>query len=161
MTIPFEESYHGQLRALVGNRKLILPAARALIINDDGAVLFVRRSDNHEWVMPAGSQELEESIYDCLVREVKEETGLDVQAAQLIAVYSEPRFAFTNAYGGEHQMLAFMFEVTAWTGQLLAETDETLDAQFFALDSLPVNVPHLYHETLADWQAFDGTVILK
>ena len=111
--------------------------------------------------MPAGTLELDESIVDCMVREVREETGLDVKAAQLIAVYSEPRFAFTNSYGGQHQMLAFVFEVTAWTGQLLAATDETLDAQFFPLDNLPPNIPDLYHETLADWQAFNGQVILK
>jgi len=110
--------------------------------------------------MPAGSMELDESVYDCLKREVKEETGLDVICATPIAIYSEPRFAFTNAYGGEHQMLAILFLVGEWSGLLLAETDETLDARFFGLDELS-NMPEVYRETLEDLQKYDGQLILK
>jgi ADP-ribose pyrophosphatase YjhB (NUDIX family) len=53
-----------------------------------------------------------------LHREVREESGLQVEEAELIAIYSEPRFHFTNSYGGEHQMLAFVFLVTKWHGSL-------------------------------------------
>ena len=101
----FEDSYLGQLRAALGNRKLITPGPRAVIRDERGHVLLIRRSDNGEWGMPAGSMELDESVYDSLKREVKEETGLDVLAATLIAVHSEPRFDFVNAFGGQHQML--------------------------------------------------------
>ena len=96
-----------------------------------------------------------------MAREVWEETGLHVDAATLIAIYSAPRYDFTNSYGGQHQMLAFVFRVDSWSGQLLSTTDETVDARFFALDALPDNLPALYHETLADVQAFDGQVIVK
>jgi 8-oxo-dGTP pyrophosphatase MutT (NUDIX family) len=120
----------------------------------------VRRRDDGHWVMPAGSLELGESIIDCLRREVKVESGLDVVSATLIAIYSEPRFAFTNAYGGEHQMLALVFHVDVWTGNLALATDETTDARFFALEALP-DLPPLYEETLRDLAAYDGTVILK
>jgi ADP-ribose pyrophosphatase YjhB (NUDIX family) len=161
MSIPFEQSYHGLLRQHLGKQKVIVPAARAVIQDDTGAVLFVRRSDNHAWVMPAGAMELGESIDDCMAREVWEETGLRVEAATLIAIYSAPRFDFTNSYGGQHQMLAFVFRVDAWSGQLRSATDETVDARFFPLESLPENLPALYRETLADVQAFDGQVIVK
>ena len=56
--LPYAQSYTGQLRQHVGNRRLIIPGARAVIRNAAGEVLFVRRSDNGEWVMPAGSIEL-------------------------------------------------------------------------------------------------------
>jgi 8-oxo-dGTP pyrophosphatase MutT (NUDIX family) len=55
VTIPFEESYHGLLRRHLGNQRIILPAVRAVISNGDGRILFVKRSDNGLWVMPAGS----------------------------------------------------------------------------------------------------------
>lgn len=58
--------------------------------DEDGRVLLVRRSDNGAWVMPAGSIELEESISDCVTREVREETSLTVRSAYPIAIYSEP-----------------------------------------------------------------------
>lgn len=156
----FDESYLGRLRKLVGNQRLITPAARAVIRDGEGRVLLVRRSDNGQWVMPAGSMELGESVMDCLRREVKEETGLDVLAASVIAIYSEPRFAFTNAYGGEHQMFAVVFLVEHWTGALSTQTDETTDARFFALDDLP-ELPEVYQETLRDLESYSGSVIVK
>lgn len=160
MTITYEDSYAGRLRGNVGNRRLILPSARAIVRDAEGRVLFVRRRDNGHWVMPAGSLELGESILDCLRREVEEESGLTIVSATLIATYSEPRFAFTNAYGGEHQMLSLVFRVDEWAGELATTTDETTDARFFALDALP-ELPPLYEETLHDLAAFDGKVILK
>ena len=161
MTISFEESYHGLLRQHLGNQRIILPAVRAVIADEDGRILFVKRSDNGLWVMPAGSQELDESVLDALRREVREESGLEVDDAELIAVYSEPRFHFTNSYGGEHQMLAFVFLVKKWHGTLQQETDETVAAQFFPLDALPSNRPAFYDETLEDVKNFNGKVILK
>jgi len=81
--------------------------------------------------------ELDESVFDCCRREVREETGLDVLSATPIAIYSEPRFHFTNAYGGQHQMCAIVFLVEKWSGTLQARTDETVDARFFRLNALP------------------------
>ena len=158
--LSFDDSYHGQLRQLVGNRPLILPSARAVIMDQQQRVLLVRRTDNDAWVMPAGSLELGESIMDCLRREVKEETGLEALSATPIAIYSEPRFAFTNAYGGQHQMLSVVFRVDAWRGTLATATNETRDAQFFACDQLP-DLPALYPETLANVQQFTGALIVK
>jgi ADP-ribose pyrophosphatase YjhB (NUDIX family) len=158
--LAWEDSYVGQLRKLVGNCKLITPSARAVILDYQGRVLLVRRSDNHQWVMPAGSMELDESVMDCLKREVREETGLEVLAATPIAIYSEPRFGFTTAYGGQHQMLSIVFRVDAWQGTLATATHETTASRFFALDELPeLSAP--YQETLADLQRFDGSLIVK
>ncbi|HZX08067.1 NUDIX domain-containing protein [Kribbella sp.] len=156
----YEQTYAGNLRRNVGNQRLITPGPRAVILNNTGAVLLVRRSDDDTWVMPAGGLELGESIWDALVREVHEETGLVVEAATPIALYTGPQYWFTNAYGGEHQMFAVVFRVDRWSGSLLAETDETRDARFFAREDLPP-LRDVYQETLADLDAFDGTLILK
>ena len=153
----WEASYLGQLRGLVGNRMLITPGASAVIRDDDGQVLLIQRSDNLEWAIPGGSMELGHSVYDTLVREVREETGLEVVSATLFAIYSEPRFAFTNAYGNEHQPIHFAFRVDEWRGALVTETDESVDARFFPVDQ----VPDRYHEALNDLAAFAGKVILK
>jgi len=143
-----------------GNRRLIAPAARAVIRDEKGRVLFVRRKDDGKWVMPAGALELGESIFDCLKREVLEETGLEVVSARPMAIYSAPRFAFTNAYGGEHQMLAIVFLVDEWRGELVKKTDETTDAKFFSVDDLP-DTWELYRETIEDLRRYDRHVIVK
>ena len=103
--------------------------------------------------MPAGSIELEESIFDCVRREVLEETGLTVLSASPIAIYSEPRFSFVTSYGDPYQMFTVVFVIDEWSGDLQAQTDETVNARFFALDNLPA-IPDLYRETLADLQSY-------
>lgn len=145
---------------MVGNQMLIIPAARGVLFNQKGQVLLVRRSDNDEWAMPAGSIELGESIYDCLKREVWEETGLDVISAHPIAIYTDPRYNFKTMFGGEHQMFTVVFLVNEWIGKRQKETDETIDARFFDLGNLPA-IPAFYIETLEDIKAFKGRLILK
>jgi ADP-ribose pyrophosphatase YjhB (NUDIX family) len=156
----FAQSYQGQLRALVGIRRLITPAAWAILRDGAGRILLIRRSDNGRWDLPAGALELGESVTDCLRREVREETGLEVIAATLLAIYSEPRFCFTNAWGGEQQRLAFVFLATEWSGTLLTATDETTDARFFDLGDLP-DLHEFQREALDDLRSFTGEVILK
>jgi len=157
----FEKSYLGQIRTAMGDRRIIVPGVRAVIRDGQGRVLLIRRSDNGMWGMPAGAMELDESVADALKREVKEETGLDVISAEPMAIYSEPRFSFTSAYGGKHQMFAFVFIVTEWSGTLVTTTDETRDARFFDPDDLPDDTMDFYRETVDDMLAFDGRFIVK
>lgn len=157
----YEESYLGQLRQVAGKRKLIIVTVRAVVMDEQGRVLLICRSDNGQWGMPAGSMELNESVEDALKREVWEETGLTVTAATLIAIYSHPRYSITTAYGDPYQIVSFVFRVDAWSGQVAVETDETTDAKFFAFDDLPENMPEMYRETLLDARRFEGSVILK
>jgi 8-oxo-dGTP pyrophosphatase MutT (NUDIX family) len=155
----YEESYLGQIRKLVGDREIIITAARAVIRDRQGRILFIRRRDNGLWALPAGSQELGESIYACLVREVREETGLEVITATPMAIYSQ--LPITTAYGDPYQLLLVQFLVDEWSGELVKETDETVDAGFFAFDALPEPIPGAYHEALDDLRTYDGSLILK
>lgn len=59
----------------------------AAVIDERGRVLAIRRRDNSQWEPPGGVLELDESIHEGLVREVREETGLVVQPGPLTGVY--------------------------------------------------------------------------
>ena len=59
----------------------------AAIIDDENRVLVIRRRDNGNWEPPGGVLELEESIPDGLKREVREETGLEIEVERLVGVY--------------------------------------------------------------------------
>jgi len=159
----FEETYLGQLRTFVDSRPLISPGARAIIRDEHGRLLLIRRRDNGIWGLPAGGLELQESILDYLKREAWEETGLEVLQATPIALYTEPRFAFTTAFGDQIQMFAVAFRVDRWQGTLVASTDETTHVRFFTPDELPKDLPALYRETLADLECYEqtGQFILK
>jgi len=158
--ITWEQSYEGQLRALVGKRPLIVPGARAVLMDAEGRVLLVRRRDSGRWGFPAGAMELGESVLDCCVREVREETGLEVVRALPVAIYSAPRFSYVDRHGNHRQMLTVVFLVREWTGQPRLRTDETTDCRFFPMDDLP-DLPPLYAETVEDIRRFDGTLIMK
>ncbi|QOR64859.1 NUDIX domain-containing protein [Cytobacillus suaedae] len=133
----WEESYLGILRSSVGKQKLIVPSVRAIIEDSEGKVLFIERLGEGKWSMPAGSIELDESIYECLVREVKEETGLNVLSAQAIAVYSNPKYGTKNKFGDEYQLFELLFLVEEWTGSLKQISEETASAKFFDVNDIP------------------------
>ena len=59
----------------------------AVIPDDHGRVLLIRRRDNQHWEPPGGVLELAETIHDGLRREVREETGLDIEPGPLTGVY--------------------------------------------------------------------------
>jgi len=155
-----ENSYINQIRALAGNRKLLYVATRAVILADDGQVLFIRRRDNGNWALPSGGMELEETVFECMVREVREETGLEVHSATPLAIYSGPKYDHTTDAGHPYQFIFITFRVDQWDGELLTETEETIDARFFNLDDLPEMNPH-YLEVLGDLEVFDGQLIMK
>ena len=159
-SVSWEESYEGQLRELVGSRRLIIVATRSILRDTQGRILLIRRRDSGEWGFPAGAVELGESVLDACKREVREETGLEVTGATPIAIYSEPRFQSTDRYGNQRQMVTIVFLVEQWAGSLRRSTDETTDCRFFALDRLP-DLPPLYAETIDDLRNYTGTLIVK
>ncbi len=58
-----------------------------VITDDRGRALLIQRRDNHHWEPPGGVLELGESIEDGLRREVREETGFDIEPIALTGVY--------------------------------------------------------------------------
>jgi ADP-ribose pyrophosphatase YjhB (NUDIX family) len=65
-----------------------------IVTDEHGRALLIQRRDNHQWEPPGGILELDESIDDGLRREVREETGLDVEPVALTGVdknMSRPR----------------------------------------------------------------------
>jgi ADP-ribose pyrophosphatase YjhB (NUDIX family) len=92
----------------------------------DGRVLAIRRRDNHHWEPPGGVLEMNETIEDGLRREIKEETGLDVEPLRLTGVYKNiPRGIVS---------LVFACQVTG--GQLITDKDETTDARWLTADEI-------------------------
>ena len=59
----------------------------AAVVRDDDRVLAIQRRDNTHWEPPGGVLELDETIEDGLRREVREETGIEVEVESLTGVY--------------------------------------------------------------------------
>jgi ADP-ribose pyrophosphatase YjhB (NUDIX family) len=86
-------------------------AAAAAIFKEDGKVLLVRRADNRRWGLPGGFCEVHETAEQAVVREVFEETGLEVKVEELIDVFS--RLAGTyNSVNTTYIILYYCIEVS-------------------------------------------------
>ncbi|MEU4216782.1 NUDIX domain-containing protein [Actinoplanes sp. NPDC026623] len=162
MALTWAESYLGRVRTSVGDTETILfVGARGVLLDDQNRLLLIQRSDNHRWAIPAGAMELGESMQDCAIREVWEETGL--RATSLTPFAFHTTRTFTNEWGHTYQQILMSFRIHAWEGELLKVTDETVDAGFFPLDALPGPKSRIVEETLADLASFEATgrMVLK
>jgi ADP-ribose pyrophosphatase YjhB (NUDIX family) len=163
VTTSWSESYFGQLRALAGDRTLLLTATRILVHDDAGRLLLIRRADNGVWSVPAGAMELGESIAECAVRELWEETGLHATAVTPFAMHTGPDYLHRNMFGDTYQHFVVLFRADEWRGELLRKTDETTDAGFFADAERPEPLSRTVAEALADLAIFEATgrLVLK
>lgn len=85
---PYRKDYFHDNSAPLPNS--IRPAASAIIVNNKNQLLLLQRRDNQKWAIPGGTLEYTESIEECLLREVKEETGLNVKILKVFKIYSDP-----------------------------------------------------------------------
>jgi ADP-ribose pyrophosphatase YjhB (NUDIX family) len=124
--------YLGRLRECVGHSPLLAPSAAACIRDEEGRVLLLRRSDGENlWGFPGGAIELGERAAEAVVREVREETRLEVEPVALIGVYSSPEYAFTYPNGDQVQPVTVFFECRVVGGELRPDMREIMEARYF------------------------------
>ena len=96
-----------------------------VILDGQGRALLVQRRDNGHWEAPGGILELDEDIFTGLRREVREETGLEVEPEHLTGVYK-------NMSRG---IVALVFRCRAKNGTLI-ETDESRAFRWLTADEV-------------------------
>lgn len=107
----------------------IVAAASAIVAKEDGSILLHRRTDNDLWALPGGVMEFGESISETVVREVREETGLDVLPKHVTAVYSDPKHVFAYSDGEVRQEFSVCIACDIVGGKL-AISDESKELRF-------------------------------
>ena len=164
MKFSFKDSYLGKLRALVGQRPLIVPGFRIIIENPDGKILFIKRSDNGMWGLPAGSPEPGESLEDCVRREVFEETSLHIRSFECFGFASDPKHE-THTYpnGDKIQNFTMLVHSNEWSGYPKINDEETTEVRFLGETELPPKDLILHHEfsSIALYQVFKHRKIFQ
>jgi 8-oxo-dGTP pyrophosphatase MutT (NUDIX family) len=69
----------------------MVPSVNVVVINDDGDILLIRRTDNDNWALPGGAIDLGESTAQAAIRETEEETGITPEITGLVGIYTDPR----------------------------------------------------------------------
>ena len=129
---------------------VVRPGVSAIILTPEG-VLMQRRSDNNLWGLPGGSVEPGESVTDALVREVREETGLEVAATRLVGVYSAPALGQVVTYpdGNVIHYVSSSFECRI-VGGTLACGDESLELRWYDPRRLPTDIVTMHRVRIED-----------
>ena len=94
-------------------------------------VLLARRADNGRWCVPGGYMEPGESTTEACIREVWEETGLQVRVVRLIGVYTNPHLLLEYPDGNRWQLVVLHFEAAPIGGEL-GISDETTEMEYFS-----------------------------
>jgi len=107
-------------------------AVGAVVGNEGGEILLVQRADSGVWLYPTGWADVGYSASEVAVKEVGEETGIDVEPVRLIAVLDGLRLGFTRI-----PLYSLVFHCRVLGGEVKAHPLECRDAGWFAEDSLP------------------------
>ncbi len=131
--MPFQGSYLWRLRQKVGSELVLHPGAMVFLVREDGAVLFTRRVDNGMWCLPAGGAEEGSSFAATAITELREETGVEVDAADLVGFgcLSEAELhTITYPNGDVSHCFAMLFLARRWRGDPRPDGEETAEMRW-------------------------------
>lgn len=119
---------------------LLQDGAAAIIVNENGQILLQSRADRDRWGLPGGCQELGERFQDTVIREIKEETNLDVKEEDLELIDIVSGASRRNEYPNGDVVInnTALYCVRNYAGELKWNS-ESKEMKFFGLDNLPEN----------------------
>lgn len=119
-----------------------------VVMRGDGQVLVIKRADDGRWVPPGGVLELDETPEQGVVREVFEETGVEVKPVRLIGVYKNMKLGVVS--------LAFLCEPVGGT---LRRSDEATVAAWVTPEEAVEAAPEARGVRIADALREDGPFV--
>lgn len=134
--MPMSE-YYKKLRKKIGKQLIFSPSVVAIIRNEKDQILFVQEVGKTTWGFPAGAIELGETPAQAVVREVWEETGLNVVPKHLLGVFGGEEFRWIYPDGNQVEYINFVFECTVKSGTLQPVDGEIANFRFYDPSSIP------------------------
>ena len=113
----------------------VVPSVVAIVQDDQGRVLMIHKTDNDKWALPGGGHEIGESIADTVVREVKEETGYDVEVDTITGTYTDPGHVMAYDDGEVRQQFSLAFRARLTRGSPMT-SDESDRVEWVEPDQL-------------------------
>ncbi|GGP18569.1 phosphohydrolase [Nonomuraea glycinis] len=145
------------LRAKVGSDLLVLPSASGCVFDRSGRLLVARHGDVGLWAVPGGGIDPDERPQDAVVRELREELGIEVEARGLIGVYGGPEFRTLYPNGHEVSYVIAVYGCALVSGTPTPDGDEINDARWVTeqeLDGLTMTgwSPGVLPDAFAWWR---------
>lgn len=154
--------YWVELRQAIGRKTLILPSAAGAIIKDN-KILLVRQGSLRKWHISGGLMELNESIEETMLREIKEELDIDLEIDKLISIFSSPKWNIELSNGDKTQQVLFFFLLKGEFEEknIRLQEEEIYEYKFFDLNSIPEDTMECCKEKVKCLLEFKGTTILR
>lgn len=119
----------------------VVPSVTAIVTNDAGEILMIHKTDNDRWALPGGGHDAGESIAETVVREVWEETGVDVGVTGIVGIFTDPRHVMAYDDGEVRQQFSICFTTRLLGGDLRtsSESKEVAWVSSERLDQLDIH----------------------
>lgn len=145
----------------IGKQARLRVGCSAIIFDASDRILLTRRTDNGRWCLPGGGMDSGESASEAIIREVWEETGLQVEVDRLAGIYTTPHRIVRYADGNEFQFVAMSF-VAHIIGGELGLSDETTAFGYFSLAEMAgMDVMEHHIERIEDALKGDAAATIK
>lgn len=119
----------------------IVAAVTVHVVDEQGRILLIRRTDNGLWALPGGAQEFGEYIAETAVRETLEETGVIVRVTDIVGLYTNPNHVVEFSDGEVRQQFSICFRAEYVAGEPTT-SDESSHVRWIPreeLDSLSIH----------------------
>jgi ADP-ribose pyrophosphatase YjhB (NUDIX family) len=130
--------------------ELRIGCSAVIFAPDRAKILLTRRTDNHLWSLPGGAMDPGESAAETCVREVLEETGLQVTIVRLVGVYSSPDWLVEYQDGNRVQIVAMSFEAQPVEGQLTTNREVSEFGYFSKQEIEGLELMQNHHQRIED-----------
>jgi len=118
-----------------------MPGVAAVIRDAEGRVLLQHHTNGTGWGPPSGAIDPGEAPAEAIVREVREEAGLEVVPVRLVGIVGGPEFRCTYPNGDQVEYTTVVFECRIVGGTLAAPDGEADEHRWFPVDALPTLSP--------------------
>ncbi|MEU6946114.1 NUDIX domain-containing protein [Streptomyces sp. NPDC046316] len=101
----------------------VVPSVTAVVRDGDGRLLLIHKPDNDLWALPGGGHDIGERIGDTAVREVLEETGIEVEVDNIVGLYTDPEHVLAYDDGEVRQQFSICFRAHPVGGSLRTSSE--------------------------------------
>ena len=127
----------------------------AAVVISAGKVLLIKRRDCEAWALPGGNVESGETVAETAIREVNEETGIEIELTRLVGIYASPRWLS----GGNHSVV---FAARPLSHGIKPQPEEVIESGYFCAAQLPEPFVWWHRRWIGDsLDGICGTVCLQ
>ncbi|BBH20377.1 hypothetical protein Back11_17220 [Paenibacillus baekrokdamisoli] len=133
-------NYCEAIREKIGNDPLIIVRPSVAILNHNGEILLSRYIGGI-WSIPGDILQLDQSVEECLKRNVLNDIGLKIKKLTLFGVYSGTELINrVQESGDEYHTVAIGYLCNEYEGEITPDSNQGIEAHFFSIDNLPKEI---------------------